>query len=138
MVTFLLAGILLSIRAEKHGRLTQPRCYLLPIIAFMMAALVKFTILPVVVLFIILLAWRALQPESLSTTFSFRKAVVQRWRPALQTVVNACITSGLVVLILYGQFWIGHSVQTIQNSFTSPPSPLHPENSTLTPLLTSP
>ena len=131
MVTFLLAGILLSIRAEKNGRLTQPRGYLLPIIAFMMAALVKFTMLPVVVLFIILLACRALQPESLSTTFSFRKAVVQRWRPALQTVVNACITSGLVVLILYGPFWIGHSMQSIQNSFTSPPSALYAENSIL-------
>lgn len=130
MVTFLLLGIFFSIQAEKKGQLTRPRGYLPPVIAFTLAALVKFTTLPLIALFIILLAWRALRP-ALSNAVSFREIVSRHWRPALQTICIASLTSVLAALALYGPFWIGHSIQSIRSSFTSPPSALYSENSIL-------
>jgi hypothetical protein len=134
MVTFLLLGILLSLRAEKAGYLTDPRGYLPPLVAFTLAALVKFTTLPVIALFILFLTWRALRSQP-SNTFRLKEAMAQRWRPALLLACTASITSALVALAFYGPFWIGHSIQSIQNSFTSPPSALYAENSILRAIL---
>jgi hypothetical protein len=130
MVTFLLVGILLGIQAEKKDRLTHPSGYLLPLIAFTMAVLVKFTMLPVVALFIIFLVWKTLR-HTPSTILPFKKAVLHHWRPAFLTVCIASITGALVVLAMYAPFWLGHSIQSIQTSFTSPPSANFAENSIL-------
>ncbi len=134
MVTFLLLGILLSVRAEKAGQLIHPRGYILPIVAFTLAALIKFTMLPVIALFILFLAWRALRPTP-STALHFKEAILHHWQSALLPVCIACITSVLVALAFYGPFWIGHSIHSIQNSFTSPPSALYAENSILRAIL---
>ena len=134
MVTFLLMGILLSIRADKAGHLTEPRGYLPPVLAFTLAALVKFTTLPVIALFILFMVWRALR-SNLSNTVQLKEALACRWRPALLLACTASITSVLVALAFYGPFWIGHSIQSIQNSFTSPPSALYAENSILRAIL---
>jgi hypothetical protein len=134
MITFLLLGILLSIRAEKAGFLTAPRGYLPPIVAFTLAALVKFTTLPVLVLFMLMLAWRAFPPKS-SRTSHFKETLLQRWPTALLLSFMASVTCSLVALAFYGPFWIGHSIQSIQNSFTSPPSALYAENSILRAIL---
>jgi hypothetical protein len=134
MVTFLLLGILLSIRAEKAGYLTDARGYLPPVIAFTLAALVKFTTLPLITLFILFLVWRALRPHP-STAFHFKEAIAKGWRPALLLACTASITSALVALAFYGPFWIGHGIQSIQRSFASPPSALYAENSILRAIL---
>ena len=130
MVTFLLAGVLLSVLAEKRGQFTHPRGYLPPIVAFTIAALVKFSALPLIVLFILFLACRALRPRP-STGFQFREAVSHYWRSAFLIICTASIASCLVMLAFYGPLWIGHNIQSIQNSFTSLPSSLHEENSIL-------
>ncbi len=130
MVTFLLGGILLSIRAEKRGQLTHPRGYLPPLIAFTLAALIKFTMLPLIALFIIFLTWRALRPAQ-SPGLPFRKAVMHHWRPALLTACIATISGGLLALALYSPFWILHDFTGIQHTFTRTPSAQFAENSIL-------
>src|SRR6266566_7243683 len=95
MVTFILLGILLSIHAEMKNQLTAPRGYLLPIIAFTLAALVKFTTLPLIVLFIILLIYRVLRPANLAF-LSVREIFSRRWKLALLTVMSAFIISAIV------------------------------------------
>ena len=130
MVTFMLAGILLAVRADRRGQLTQPRGYLLPTVAFSLAALIKFTTLPLIVLFIILLACRVLRPAT-STSMSSKDIFSRRWQPALSTGIFAGIISAIVAIVFYGPFWIGHSINAIARSFTSPPSALYAENSIL-------
>ena len=130
MVTFLLVGILLSIRAEKRGQLTHPRGYIPPLIAFTLATLIKFTTLPLIVLFILFLTCRALRPAQ-SPALPFRKAVMHYWRPALLTVCIATISGSLLALALYAPFWIPHNFTGIQHTFTRTPSAQFAENSIL-------
>src|SRR5205823_12363799 len=73
MVTLILLGVLLSMHAEKKNQLTHLRGFLPPLVAFTMAALIKFTTLPLIALFIIFLALRTLRSTQ-PTAFSFRKA----------------------------------------------------------------
>ncbi len=120
MITFILLGILFAVRAEKRG-FSDLRGYLLPIVAFTLAALVKFTAAPLVVLFILTLAFYTLRPAG-STLLKLRESLAQHWKPALATVISASVISGIVVLIFYGPFFIGHSLHAIISSFTSPPS----------------
>src|SRR5205807_8989807 len=72
-------------------------------------------------LFIIALAFYALRPTGLAL-LNIRESLARRWKPALVTVLSASVISGIVVLIFYGPFFIGHSIHAIINSFTSPPS----------------
>jgi hypothetical protein len=130
MVTFMLAGILLAVRADLRGQLTQLRGYLFPTIAFSLAALIKFTTLPLIILFIILLACRVLRPAT-STSMSIKDTFARRWQPALLTAISAGIISAIVAIVFYGPFWIGHSINAIASSFISPPSALYAENSIL-------
>ena len=130
MVTFMLAGILLAVHADGREQLTQLRGYLLPTIAFSLAALIKFTTLPLIILFIILLACKVLRPAT-STSMSIKDAFSRRWQPALSAAISAGIISVIVALVCYGPFWIGHSINAIVSSFTSPPSALYAENSIL-------
>ncbi len=51
MITFILWGILLYVRGERRG-LTRPGSYLPPIIAFTLAALIKFTCGPLIIFFL--------------------------------------------------------------------------------------
>jgi len=120
MITFILLGILFAIRAEKSG-FADLRNYLLPIVAFMLAALVKFTTSALVVLFIIALACYALRPTA-STLIRFREIQSLRWKPALMTLLSTSVISGIVVLIFYGPFFIGHSLHAIVTALPSPHS----------------
>src|SRR5260370_41707179 len=94
MVTFLLAGVLLSVLAEKRGQFTHPRGYLPPIVAFTIATLVKYSALPLIVLYILFLACRALRPRP-STDFQFREAVSHYWRPALLRICTPSTPTSL-------------------------------------------
>ncbi len=132
MMTFLLLGVFLTVRAQQHATLTSPRGYLPPLIALTLAALVKFTTLPLIALFIVFIAlkaWRA------STSDAAKVTTVHDWKPALFAVVVSGITAGVIALAFYGPFWIGHSIHDIQLSFTTPPSALYAENSILRAIL---
>lgn len=120
MITFILLGILFAVRAEQSTS-TRLRGVILPIIAFTLAALVKYTTVPLIVLFIIALAVRALRPDA-AISLDIQEHLAHRWKPALLTALSACITSGIVILAFYGPFFVGHSLQTIAHSFTAPPS----------------
>src|SRR5207249_2603411 len=54
-----------------------------------------------------------------------------RWGAALLRVLVADVVCGLMVLVLYLPFWLGHSVASIRHTFTSPPSAKFAENSLL-------
>jgi len=134
MLTFILLGIYLAARAQRRGTFTSPRGYLPPLVAFTLASLVKFTALPVIGLFLVLLAWNALRGNAATNTEARAQGMLQ-WEKAITTVVIAGATAGALALAFYGPFWIGHSIQDIRNSFTSPPSALGAENSILRSIL---
>ncbi len=145
LITFILLGILFAVRAEKSGQM-QVRQYASPVAAFTLAALVKFTLAPLVVLFIVMLIFYRLRQISwpvapwadqsavgainrplraigaallaIRTDASTKEAT----RRVLGAAIYASIISGAVVLLFYGPFFIGHSVHSIIQSFTSPPS----------------
>lgn len=130
MLTFILLGIYLIARAQQRGILTSPRGYLPPVAAFTLAALVKFTALPVIALFLVFLAWNALRGNAATNTEARAQGTLQ-WEKALRAVVIASAAAGALALAFYGPFWIGHSIAAIGNSFTSPPSAQGAENSIL-------
>jgi hypothetical protein len=120
MITFILLGILFSVRAEK-GRFAKRGWYLLPIAAFTLATLVKYTVAPLIILFLIALACIRVRPAA-ATSLSLRENVVLRWKPALLAVLLTVLTSSIIILMFYGPFFAGHSIHAIASSFTSPPS----------------
>ncbi|HLJ35394.1 MAG TPA: hypothetical protein VKU38_17195 [Ktedonobacteraceae bacterium] len=126
MITFMLLGILLCVRAEQGG-FTRPIHYLLPGIAFTLATLVKFTALPLIILYLVLLARKTLYP----IMGEANRAIRLQWKSAIIKVCYAGIAIGVVVLLFYGPFFIGHSVSDIVNSFSSPPSSSQAEHSML-------
>lgn len=134
MVTLLLAGLWLAARAQQRGRLLLPGGYLPPVIAFMLATLVKFTTLPVVGLFIVFVAWNAWRGKQ-HVEDSSHQANARRWRPAIKVIVLSAITACLVTLVFYGPFWIHHNLRDILKSFGTPPSALFAENSILQAIL---
>lgn len=120
MITFILLGILFAVRAEKRG-FTHLRDYILPVVAFTLAALVKFTAAPLIVLFIITLTFYQLRSTS-SPFGSLRERLRYRGEPAYRAALSTGIISGVVALLFYGPFFIGHDLHAIIASFTSPPS----------------
>ncbi|MEO8972360.1 MAG: hypothetical protein ABI406_12260 [Ktedonobacteraceae bacterium] len=127
MITFILWGILLSVRGEQRG-LTRPGNYLPPIIAFTLAALIKYTSGPLIIFFLVILVRKAFTtPEGIVTRESFRS----NWRSALLKPIVAGIVGGLLALAFYIPYWIGHSIWSIIHSFTAPPSSIDIEYSML-------
>lgn len=129
MITLILLGILLCMRVEQ-GNVTPFGNYLLPAIAFTLAALIKFTCLPLLLFYLVLLVRRALYPSS-SGTLTHWQHITRYWRSALFKVVLASLVSGCLALVLYAPFWIGHSISSIVQSFTNTPSARNAENSIL-------
>jgi hypothetical protein len=130
VLTFILLGIYLIARAQQRGTLISARGYLPPVEAFTLAALVKFTALPVIALFLVFLAWNALRGDA-ATPAEARAQGTLQWEKALRAVIIAGAAAVALALAFYGPFWIGHSVAAIRNSFTSPPSAQGSENSIL-------
>ena len=113
MITFMLLGILLCVRAEQRD-FTRPVHYLLPGIAFTLATLVKFTALPLIALYLVLLARKTLYPLMSEAP----KVRHLRWRATiLLKVCSAGVAIGLVILLCYGPFFIGHSIKDMRQSF---------------------
>jgi hypothetical protein len=94
----------------------------------MLAALVKFTTLPLALFFLVMLFLRVLRPAA---TNAPQDRQPFQWRPALQRTIFAGLVGGLLALLFYVPFWIGHSLHTIVNSFSAPPSARFAENSIL-------
>jgi Dolichyl-phosphate-mannose-protein mannosyltransferase len=135
MLTFILLGIYHMARAQQRNTLTSPRGYLVPVVAFTLAVLVKFTALPLIALFLVFLAWNTLR-GSAATNAEARAQGALQWKKTIIAVFIAGATAGALALAFYGPFWIGHSVSAIRNSFTSPPSAVGSENSILRSILT--
>ncbi len=128
MVSLLLLGIWLSQRAEQQN-FARPGRYLLPIIAFTLATLVKITALPLIALFLVLLARRAMLSSASTPSLRLEYIRSLNWKSALQKVILAGMVSGLIAVICYAPFWLGHSVHDIIQSFSAPPSARNSENS---------
>lgn len=120
MITLILLGVLFALRIEQSATFRLSRA-LLPASVFALAALVKYTAAPLIVLFVIFLAARALLPNS-AMSFKLRERLAQRWKPALLTALIGGISSVIVVLAGYGVFFYNHTLSAIAQSFTSPPS----------------
>ncbi len=120
MVTCLLSGIALCVRAEQNGFL-RARQYLPPIVVFTCAALIKFTAAPIIVFYLVLLARRVFIYKQLAgqqeQTY-FRN----RWLVMLRVVSSATFLSCCLASILYVPLWFGHSLHDIAISLGSPPS----------------
>ena len=129
MVTLLLLGFLLTLRAEQRG-FARPAHYLPPIIVFTLAVLVKFTAAPLIFFFLVLMIRRA-HSSNLLDVQDNQSTVSRPWRRIFPRVLLAAITSGLVAWIFYAPFWIRHSIRSIISSFSSPPSAYFSENSLL-------
>lgn len=126
MITFMLLGILFCLRAEQRD-FKRPIHYLLPAVAFTLATLVKFTALPLIILYLVLLARKALYP----IIGKANKVMRLQWRSAILKVGVTGIVIGLVIVLFYGPFFIGHGISAIINSFSSPPSSSQAEHSML-------
>lgn len=127
MITFVLAGVLLAARAEKQGLLLRARGSLPAVAMLTLAALVKFTALPILAIYLLFLACKALRPTAESPR-ALRQAL-HNWRAALPILVGSIVTALLLALAFYGPFWLGHSLTKIIVSFENPPSAVYAENS---------
>ncbi len=123
MITFMLLGILLTQRAERQG-MTRFIDYAPPAIAFTLAALIKFTSLPLIVFFLALLLRKSLK----ATNSQYQRQI---WLSALIKTLVAGLVCAATALLFYAPFWIGHSLKAIQLSFYLPPSSRLAENSIL-------
>jgi hypothetical protein len=122
MVTFLLIGLLYSVRAEQQKSFTALRAYLPSLTAFTLAVLIKFTSAPLLALFLVLLACKFLQSKGRTRILSLKMVQQLEWRALLQAICPACLVSMGIILAFYAPFWAGHSVHDILASFSSPPS----------------
>ncbi len=129
MLTFLLLGILLAVRAEQRGELLRARGYLPPALAFTVAIAVKYTILPVLIAYLLLLCCKALRPTA-ESSLVWREAR-GNWRAAAKILCLGGLASVLVALAFYVPFWIGHSPRAIIASFSDNPAENWAENSIL-------
>jgi hypothetical protein len=124
MVTLILAGIYFYLRAEQQAQEPIWQRFLPSALAFSLAVLVKLTALPVLALYILLLAIRAFKETPLpdktlsSALFVSRAHIVN----VLKWVAPVAVTSVVVILGIYAPYWVGHSTTGIIYSFTSPPS----------------
>ncbi len=127
MATFLLLGLLLCIRAEQKG-FTHPANYIPPVVAFTLSALIKFTTIPLIIFFLVLLARKTLYTTSTDIA-TVRQESLPRWLTTCIQVFLASFICGLIMLVFYMPFWLGHTLKDIIHSFSSPPSVVYAENS---------
>ena len=120
MVTCLLSGIALCVRAEQNGFL-RARQYLPPLVAFTCAALIKFTAAPMIAFYLVLLARRVFIYKQLSGQKE-QAYLRSRWLVVLRVVASATLVSCCLAITLYVPLWLGHSLHEIVTSLGSPPS----------------
>ncbi len=123
MIMFMLLGILCAIRVKKSG--ITP--YIGTLIALTLAVLVKFTIAPILLLFIGMLFFKTYFSSSAS-------APVQRWCAALLSAILASALCLAIAFLFYGPFWLGHTREDIFFIFSSQPPAVYAFTSQLSAL----
>jgi hypothetical protein len=114
MVTCLLLGILLTLRAEQNAfQHTFP--VLAPVIPFTAAVLIKFTAAPLLAFYVVLLSFHLLRADT-------SLPVKQRLRMILSRGIGVCLFASSLVLVAYTPLWLGHTVRDMLTSFAAPPS----------------
>ncbi|GHO87978.1 hypothetical protein [Dictyobacter formicarum] len=121
MGMLLLLGFAWCTYAEKKD-FTRLKNYGPALIFFTLATMIKFTSLPVVIFFFMLLAARTLNTAHVP----LKK---MQWMQALKNVALAVTIFIVLSLLFYAPFWIGHSLKDIAHSFAAPPSSTGSENS---------
>ena len=120
--TFMLLAVFLAQQAEQKN-FSQLRNYSGPLLACTLAVLIKFTLLPLIVLFLLLLGCKTLG------------RVGGDWRMRWSLAVGNVCLAGLIFIavsfVCYLPLWLGHGVPEIVKSFATPPSALWAENSFL-------
>lgn len=119
MVTFLLLGIYLWMSSELRafGERLKPRDYLPALACLTISVLIKYSSAPLVLLFFVLLARRAM----LAAAQEGRKLRGQFGEAARDIVIGGLFCA-LLVLVFYLPFWVGYGIPDIIKSFSSPPS----------------
>jgi hypothetical protein len=125
MLFLVLLGIYLGARAEKRDTICRLTGYGPAVVALALAAMVKFTALPVLFAFVLYVLCKATQ-ERRRVTFVRTVLPILCWAGGLLA---------LVVLACYGPFWLGHSPAAILSSFRTPPSSIWAVNSYLRDLI---
>ncbi|GCF11031.1 glycosyltransferase 87 family protein [Dictyobacter arantiisoli] len=121
MSTLMLLGVWLCVRADQRG-FTRLKHYWPALVLFTLAVLVKFTSIPLVLFFLLVLAGKSLGTPHLP----LRELA---WKSAIKNVVVAGVIFAVIALAAYLPFWIGHSLRDIVVSFSTPPSSSGAENS---------
>ena len=129
MLTFILLGLLFSVRAEHSGA-TRQRDAVPALVAFTLAALVKLTAIPIIVFFILKLFWNTYDTTA-STSGTGKRDWAGRWRAALSIALFAITICVSIALVGYAPFWLGHSLREIVGSFSSQPTAHYQFNSIL-------
>ena len=129
MAMFLLLAIFLAYRAEKQG-FTRPAHYLPPLVVLTLATLVKFTTLPLLAFFLVLLLRKTIEAQGWKTTRVF--PTIHGGTGSVLVIGTGLVGVGVFVLLsllFYLPLWWGHSVGEIVHSFGMPPSSIYAENS---------
>ncbi|HTI14706.1 MAG TPA: hypothetical protein VL461_09080 [Dictyobacter sp.] len=106
---------------EREQWFTTGYGYLPAIVAFTLAALIKFTCLPVIGLFIIWLCFTQM-PFSKDRNINRKLLLSIPWSRILRMIAMSTLVTIMLLALFYLPFWVGHSWEAIRDSFTSPPS----------------
>jgi hypothetical protein len=121
MSTLILWGLLLCFHADQRG-FTRLKNYWPALVVLTLAALVKFTSIPLVVFFLLVLV-----AKTLGTPHTSVRAMP--WMAALKNVAVAGLIFVVLVVLSYLPYWIGYSPMAILKSFGTPPSSSGAQNS---------
>ena len=119
MMTFVLLGVFLFVYGEQHD-ITRARYYLPPIIALTLAALIKFTIGPIIIFYLVIVVRKVLLARKEARTGA--DTTRRDWFVALFHMAVAGVTGLCVTMLFYIPYWIGYSIHAIIFSFGAPPS----------------
>jgi hypothetical protein len=121
MSTLMLWGLLLCLRADQRG-FTKLKNYWPGLVVLTLAVLVKFTSIPLIIFFLLVLAARTLgSPQT--------PVRAMPWIAAIKNVLIAGAIFVVLVVLAYLPYWIGHSIGAIVQSFGAPPSSSGAQNS---------
>jgi len=126
MLMWVLLGMFLGARALRADSVSV-RTYVLPVVAFTLAVLVKFTALPTILFFIVALSCKVLR---MPTSAAGKQRTLSWYQAFLTLLFSGCI-SLCIVFIFYGPFLINHSIKEMIAGFTSSPSSTQILNSIL-------
>ena len=122
MMTLVLLGLFYMAQIEYKGIIRPDfKAYIGPILAFSLATLVKFSAAPILALYLIVLARKALIAQS-----SQDETVAVAWHSQVFTVLKTIIPAGLIILViivgLYMPYWFGFGIKDVVYTFSATPS----------------